>query len=116
MKLKKGDQVIVISGVDKGKTAKIVAVLEKENRVVLEGEGIRVNKVHQKPSQENPDGGIVEKASTIDASNVQLIVGKDKTRTRVGYKSVTEKSSKKKGASDVTRKVRYSKKTGETLD
>ena len=68
MKLKKGDQVVVLSGVDKGKTGKIVAVLTKENRVVLEGEGLRVNKVHQRPSQANPDGGIVDKAAKMDAT------------------------------------------------
>ena len=115
MELKKGDQVVVLSGVDKGKTGKIVAVLTKENRVVLEGEGLRVNKVHQKPSQANPDGGIVDKAAKIDASNVMLVVGKDKTKTRVGYTTVTEKG-KKKGAPEVTRKVRVAKKTGEQID
>lgn len=116
MNLKKGDQVVILSGVDKGKTGKIVAVLTKENRVVLEGEGLRVNKVHEKPSQANPDGGIVEKAVKIDASNVMLVVGKEKTRTRVGYKTVSEKSSKKKDAKSVERKVRYAKKTGEQID
>lgn len=116
MNLKKGDQVVVLSGVDKGKTAKIVAVLTKENKVVLEGEGIRVNKVHQKPSQANPDGGIVEKAAKVDASNVMLVVGKEKKRTRVGYKMVSEKASKKKDAKAVERKVRYAKKTGEQID
>ena len=116
MKLKKGDQVVVLSGVDKGKTGKIVAVLTKENRVVLEGEGLRVNKVHEKPSQANPDGGITEKAATIDASNVMLVVGKEKTKTRIGYKTVSQKSSKKKNADSKEIKVRYAKKTGEQID
>ena len=116
MKLKKGDEVVVIAGVNKGKTGKVVAVLTKENRVVLEGEGLRLNKVHEKPNQANPDGGIVEKAAKIDASNVMLVVGKDKKRTKVGYKTVTEKSSKKKNAQDIERKVRYAKKTGEQID
>jgi len=115
MNFKKGDQVVIISGVDKGREAKIVAVLKKDNRVVLEGEKIRVNKVHQKPTQDNPDGGIVEKAAPIDASNVMLIVGKDKKKTRVGYKMVTDKPSKK-GAPSLTHKVRYAKKTGEQID
>lgn len=115
MNLKKGDQVVIISGVDKGKEAKIVAVLAKENRVVLEGEKLRVNKVHQKPTQDNPDGGIVEKAAKIDASNVMLIVGKDKKRTRIGYKTVSKKTSTKKGAPSVETKVRYAKKTGEEI-
>ncbi len=115
MRFRKGDEVIVLNGVDKGKTGKIVAILEKENRVVLEGEGFRVNKKHSKPSNENPDGGIVDKATKIDASNVMLVTGKEKVKTKIGYKTVTEKS-KKKGAPEETRKVRFAKKTGETLD
>ncbi len=115
MNLKKGDEVVIISGVDKGKTAKIAAVLTKENKVVLEGEGLRVNKVHMKPNQVNPDGGIVEKACKIDASNVMLVVGKNKQRTRIGYKVVT-KTSKKKNAPAVTTKVRVAVKTKEELD
>ena len=115
MNLKKGDVVVILTGVDKGKTAKVVACLTKENKVVLEGEGLRVNKCHEKPSNANPDGGIIEKATKIDASNVMKVVGKDKQRTRIGYTTVTEKS-KKKNAPDVTRKVRVSVKTKEQLD
>ena len=115
MKFKKGDQVVILSGNDKGLTGKIVAILEKENRVVLEGEGLSVNKKHSRPSQDNPDGGIVDKATKIDASNIMLVVGKDKQKSKIGYKVVTEKS-KKKGAPEVSRKVRYAKNTGETLD
>ena len=115
MNFKKGDEVIIIAGADKGKTAKIVAVLKKQNKVVLEGEGIRVNKVHQKPNQVNPDGGIVDKACAIDASNVMLVVGKNKQRTRVGYKTITE-NSKKKNVPAKTRKVRVAVKTKEQLD
>lgn len=115
MKLKKGDEVVIISGVDKGKTAKIVAVLTKENKVVLEGEGIRVNKVHKKPSQENPQGGVVEKACKIDASNVMVVVGKTKTKSKVGHKVITDKPTKK-GQAGKERKVRYAKKTGTVLD
>ena len=116
MNFKKGDEVVIISGQDKGKKAKVVAVLTKENRLVLDGENLRVNKHHEKPSNSNPDGGIVDKATKIDASNVMLVVGKDKVRTRVGYKTVTQTQSKRKNAPTVTRKVRYSKKTNEELD
>ena len=112
MNLKKGDEVVIISGADKGKQAKIVT---KENKVVLEGEGLRMNKHHEKPSNSNPDGGIVDKPVKIDASNVMLVVGKQKQRTRVGYKTVT-KESKKKNAPAVTRKVRVAVKTKEELD
>lgn len=115
MNFKKGDEVVIISGQDKGKKAKVVAVLQKENKLVLDGENLKVNKHHEKPSNSNPDGGIVDKAAKIHASNVMLVVGKDKVRTRVGYKVVTQQS-KKKNASTVSRKVRYSKKTNEELD
>ncbi|MBR4237005.1 50S ribosomal protein L24 [bacterium] len=114
MNLKKGDQVVIISGQDKGKTAKIVAVL-KNNKVLLDGEGIKFAKHHEKPSNSNPDGGIVDKAIPIDASNVMLVVGKDKQRTRVGYKTITQQS-KKKNSPAVSKKVRYSVKTQEVLD
>ena len=115
MNLKKGDQVVIISGADKGKTAKIVAVLKIKNKVLLDGEGIKFAKHHEKPSNSNPDGGIVDKAIPVDASNVMLVVGKDKTRTRVGYKTVTQQS-KKKNSPAVSKKVRYSVKTQEVLD
>jgi len=113
MIFKKGDEVKVISGSDKGKIAKIAAVLTHENKVVLEGEGLRVAKCHTKPSQANPDGGIVTKAVKIDASNVQLVVGKKKELTRVGYQMVADNSKK---GSDKTRKARVSIKTKEVLD
>ncbi len=115
MNLKKGDEVVIISGVDKGKKAKVVTVLSKSNKVILEGEKIRVNKVHTKPTQDNPDGGIVEKAAKIDISNVMIVTGKDKKRTRVGHKTVTDKPTKK-GAQGEERKVRYAKKSGAVLD
>ena len=115
MNLKKGDQVVIISGADKGKTAKIVAVLKSKNKVLLDGEGIKFAKHHEKPSNSNPDGGIMDKPAKIDASNVMLVVGKEKQRTRVGYKTVT-KESKKKNAPAVTRKVRVAVKTKEELD
>lgn len=116
MNFKKGDEVVIISGVDKGKTAKVVTVIKKSNKVVLEGEGIKTCKHHEKPSQSNPDGGIIEKACPIDASNVMIVTGKDKKRTRIGYEVVTEAKSKKKDAPVVTRKVRVAKKGGAKLD
>jgi len=59
MKLKKGDKVVIISGADKGKQGTIIKVLTKTDRVVLEGEGLSKIKKHLKPSQANPDGGII---------------------------------------------------------
>ena len=82
MKIKKGDTVKVIAGTDNGAEGKVLSVDVKKNKVLVEG----VNKItkHQKPSQSNPNGGIVEKEAPIDISNVMLVV-KGKA-TRVGFK------------------------------
>ena len=74
MKIKKGDKVKVIAGDDKGVVGEVVAVLPKSNRVIVEG--VNVAKKHEKPSNSNPDGGIVNKEMPIDASNVKLAEGK----------------------------------------
>ena len=112
MKLKKGDKVVIISGADKGKEGTILKVLKKTNRVVLEGDGLTKIKKHLKPSQVNPDGGIIEIEKPIHASNVMVIDPKEKTRTRIGYKTVTESNKK----DSVTKKVRYAKKSGKELN
>ena len=82
MKIKKGDTVKVIAGKDLGTEGKVLSVDVKNHKVLVEG----VNKItkHAKPSQANPNGGIVEKEAPIDISNVMLVV-KGKT-TRVGFK------------------------------
>ena len=99
-KIKKGDTVKVIAGRDNGKEGKVVSVDVKNNKVVVEG----VNMVtkHAKPSQANPDGGIVQKEAPIDLSNV-MYVHKGKA-TRVGFKMENDK------------KVRFAKSTGEVID
>lgn len=112
MKLKKGDKVVIISGADKGKQGTIIKVLTKTDRVVLEGEGLAKIKKHLKPSQANPDGGIIEIEKPIHVSNVMYYDAKDKKPTKIGYKTVTETVKKK----EVTKKVRYAKKTGKVLD
>lgn len=112
MKLKKGDKVVIISGQDKGKQGTIIRVLTKTDRVVLEGEGLTKIKKHLKPSQVNPDGGIVEIEKPIHASNVMLLDPKEKAPTRIGYKTVTETVKKK----EVTKKVRFAKRSGKVID
>ena len=102
MNVKKGDSVIVISGNDKGKTGKILKVLVKDNRVVVEG--VNVVSRHTKPSNANPDGGIIKKEAPIHASNVQLVDPKTNEPTRIGHKEVDGK------------KVRFAKKSGTVLD
>lgn len=101
MYLKKGDKVIVISGRDKGKVGEIQKVLPRTNRVVVDGVNIR--KKHQKPTQQNPQGSVVEVYAPIHASNVMIVDPKTKKPTRVGYKVVKDK------------KVRFAKKSGQVL-
>ena len=101
MDLRKGDKVIVIAGRDKGKSGVIQKVIPESHRVVVEG--INVRKKHQKPTQANPDGSIVEVYAPIDASNVMLEDPKTKKPTRIGHKEVKGK------------KVRFAKKSGTVL-
>ena len=101
MNLKTGDKVIVIAGRDKGKTGVIQKVIPELNRVVVEG--VNVRKKHQKPTQANPEGSIVEVYAPIDASNVMLVDPKTKKPTRIGHKIVKGK------------KVRFAKKSGTVL-
>ena len=81
MKIKKGDKVIVIAGKDKGKTGTVLRALPKEERVVVEGVG--VVKKHQKPTQQNSKGQIIEKSLPVHVSNVQIIDPKTKKPTRI---------------------------------
>lgn len=91
MKIKTGDTVKVISGHYKGTVAEVTAVFPKTNKVVVEG--VNVVKKSLKPSQANPEGGIIEKEAPIDASNVMLYDKKAKSASRVGYK-VNDKGTK----------------------
>jgi large subunit ribosomal protein L24 len=100
--VKKGDKVQVISGKDKGKQGVILEAYPKLNRVLVEG--VNVVKKHAKPSQANPQGGILSQEAPIHASNVMPLDPKTGVPTRVGYKEVDGK------------KVRVAKKSGETLD
>ncbi|MBO8152510.1 MAG: 50S ribosomal protein L24 [Candidatus Marinimicrobia bacterium] len=101
LKIKKGDTVIVISGDDKGKVGKVLKVFPKKQRVIVEG--VNFIKRHTRPSQKNPQGGIIEKEAPIHISNVVLWFNNE--RTKVGFKVLKD-----------GKKVRYSKKTGEIID
>ena len=113
MKLKKGDKVVVIAGENKGQQGTILRTLPKSERVLLQGDIIKKNKKHMKPSQSNPDGGIVTVDRPIHVSNVMLVDPKTGKPTKVGYKTVTEKN--KKTNVEEVKKVRYAKKSGEIL-
>ena len=81
MKIKKGDTVIVISGADKGKQGIVQRAYPKLNKVVVEG--VNVHKKHRKPTQQSPEGSIVEIYVPIDVCKVALIDPKTKKPTRV---------------------------------
>jgi len=100
MKLKKGDNVIVIAGKDKGKEGEVVHVYPSDNKVIVNG--VNTAKKHQKPRRANEAGGIIDRDMPVDASNVML-VHKGKP-TRVGYQV---------GADG--KKVRVAKRTGEVI-
>ena len=107
MKIRKDDSVMVIAGNYKGKTGKVLKVFPKENKVIIEGVNIR--KRHTKPNQNNPQGGIIEKESPINASNVMVMDPKSNEPTRIGKKIlIDDKTGKKKRA-------RVSKISGEML-
>ena len=100
LKIKKGDTVKVIAGKDKDKEGKVIAVNQKDGKVVVEG--VNMLTKHTKTSVANQNGGIVHQEGPIDASNV-MYVHKGKA-TRVGFKM------------DGDKKVRYAKSTGDVID
>lgn len=106
MKIKKGDKVQVMTGAYKGTVGEVLKAFPKEGKLIVEG--VNIVKKHQKPTQANPDGGIIEKEAKIDVSNVALYDEKAKEAGRIGYKIVTDKDGKKT-------KVRYFKKSGNEL-
>jgi len=91
MKIKRGDDVVVIAGKDKGKTGKVREVFPKESRVKVEG--INIVKKHKKPTQLDA-GGIVDKELSIHVSNVAHIDPETHKPTRIGYKFVDGKKSR----------------------
>jgi large subunit ribosomal protein L24 len=108
IKLKRGDQVVVITGKDLGKEGKVLHVDREKNRLIVEG--INMMTKHQKPNRRNQTGGIVHREAPIHASNV-MYLHKDKP-TRIGYKlEVAEINGKR----EVTKK-RFAKSTGEIID
>ncbi|MCD6180873.1 MAG: 50S ribosomal protein L24 [Candidatus Cloacimonetes bacterium] len=101
MRVKKGDTVIVISGKYKGVKGKVLKAFPKEQRVIVE----RVNfiKKHTRPTQQNPQGGIIEKEATIHVSNVMLFNEKINDVTRAVHKVIGDS------------RVRVCKKTGDEI-
>jgi large subunit ribosomal protein L24 len=99
LKIKSGDTVTVIAGDHKGSEGKVLQVDREKNKAIVEG--VNVVKKHEKPSAQNPQGGIVEKEAPIHISNLSLM--ENGAAVRVGYEVKDGK------------KVRVSKKTGEII-
>ena len=105
MKIKKGDKVKVIAGDDKGVVAEVLAALPRSNRVIVEG--VNVVKRHSKPSNANPDGGIINKELPISVSNVKLAETK-KAAKKTAKKTTAKKETAKK---ETTKKAATKKKS-----
>ena len=101
-KSKKGDEVIVITGREKGRKGSVLNVNRKTRRVLVQG--VNMVKRHTRPSGGTP-GGIIEKEAALAISNVAIIDPKSGDATRVGYKFL-----------DDGRKVRFAKQSGEVID
>ena len=101
-RVRKNDNVVVLSGRERGKQGKILRVLRKDARVLVQG--VNMVKRHTRPSQTTP-GGILEKEAPIHVSNVALLDPKLGKPTRVGTKTLKD-----------DRKVRFAKRSGEVID
>jgi len=88
MKLKKGDNILITAGKDKGRTGKIMKAFPKELKILVEG--INLKKKHVRPKREGEKGQIVEIPAALDVSNVKMICPKCGKATRVGYQIVKD--------------------------
>ncbi len=102
LRVKKGDEVIVLTGREKGKKGSVLKVMPKDQRLLVQG--VNMVKRHTRPSQANP-GGIIEKEGSLHVSNVAHVDPKTGEPTRVGYRFL-----------DDGRKVRFAKRSGEIID
>lgn len=100
--IKKGDTVFVNSGEDKGKTGRVLEVLIKKDRAIVEG--INMVSKHTKPNAANPQGGIIKQEAPIHISNLNVVDPTSGTGTRIGRR-----------LGDNEKLVRYSKKSGEEI-
>ena len=91
IKIKKGDKVRVIAGSNKGTEGVVAKVLRDANKAIVEG--VNMVKKHNKPSSQNPKGGITEKEAPMNISNLSLLTSKGET-TRIGYKNIDGKKSR----------------------
>ena len=103
LRIKKGDKVVVIAGAHKGSEGEVLKVIPETDRLIVSG--VARVKRHQKPTPHNPEGGIIEKEAPIHRSNVMLLDTKTNKPTRVRVET-----------NEDGKKVRFAKKSGETID
>ena len=101
-KIKKGDNVVVLTGRDKGRKGQVEAVLPDEGRAIVNG--VNTVKRHTKATQQS-EGGIISKPAPIELSNLAIVDPKDGKPTRVGFKILED-----------GRKVRFAKRSGDLID
>ncbi len=101
LKIKSGDTVVVNAGDHKGSEGRVMRVILEKNKAIVEG--VNMVSKHEKPSTNNPQGGIVKKEAPIHISNLSLIDPKSGEATRVGYKMENGK------------KIRYTKKSNQVI-
>lgn len=107
LNIRKGDEVLVVAGNDRGKKGKVLKVIPREDRIIVEG--VHFIKRHTKPNQKIPQGGIVEREGKIHVSNVMVICPKTGKPTRIGQTFLETEGGKK-------RRARVAKVSGEVLD
>lgn len=103
IRIKKDDKVKVLTGKDKGKIGKVLKVVKKTNRAIIEN--INVAKVHQQPTQANPQGGIVDKNMPVQISNLMVMCNSCVKPTRIGMKLLED-----------GKRVRICKKCNQQID
>jgi len=103
--IKKGDIVFVNSGNYKGKKGKVLEIITKKNRAIVEG--VNLVSKHMRPDNDNPQGGIIKKEAPIHISNLNIVDPKTGEPTRVGRKIVEENGKK--------RIIKYAKKSEEEI-
>ena len=106
MKYKKGDTVMVIAGDDRGKMVKVLKVVQKKNRAIVEG--VNFIKRHTRPSTKNPKGGIIEKEAPLNLSNLMLYCSRCSSPIRASFRIV-------EGSEGEKTKIRICRKCGEVI-
>ncbi len=104
--VKKGDEVLLIAGNDKGKRGRVLTVYTSKDKALVEGINMKTH--HDKPTQENPQGGRLKREAPVHVSNVMVIDPTTDEPTKIGRKRVEEEGG--------GRWVRYGKVSGEILD